>query len=51
MISKNMVELDEKAALTTLKLLDKLEELDEVQHVTTNADFPETVLEKYNQRA
>ena len=51
MTSKNMVELEEKAALTILKLLDKLEELDEVQHVTTNADFPETVLEKYNQRA
>jgi len=48
MISKNMVELEEKAALTTLKLLDKLEELDEVQHVTTNADFPENILEKYN---
>ena len=47
MTSKNMVELDEKAALQTLKLLDKLEELDEVQHVTTNADFPETILEKY----
>jgi len=48
MTSKNMVELEEKAALTTLKLLDKLEELDEVQHVTTNADFPENILEKYN---
>jgi YebC/PmpR family DNA-binding regulatory protein len=50
MMSKNMVELDEKAALQTLRLLDKLEELDEVQHVTTNADFPETVLEKYQSR-
>ena len=47
MISKNMVGLDEKAALQTLRLLDKLEELDEVQQVTTNADFPETILEKY----
>ena len=47
MISKNMVELDEKASLQTLRLLDKLEELDEVQQVTTNADFPETILEKY----
>jgi len=50
-ISKNMVELEEKAALTTLKLLDKLEELDEVQNVTSNADFPEDILEKYNQSA
>jgi len=47
MMSKNMAELDEKASLQTLRLLDKLEELDEVQHVTSNADFPETVLEKY----
>jgi len=47
MTSKNMVELEEKPALQTLKLLDKLEELDEVQHVTTNADFPENILEKY----
>ena len=47
MMSKNMVELDEKASLQTLRLLDKLEELDEVQHVSSNADFPETVLEKY----
>ena len=51
MTSKNMVELEEKAALTTLKLLDKLEELDEVQHVTSNADFPEDILEKYNPHA
>jgi len=48
MISKNMVVLEEKAALQTLKLLDKLEELDEVQSVTSNADFPEDILEKYN---
>jgi transcriptional/translational regulatory protein YebC/TACO1 len=38
------VELSEKAALQTMKLLEKLEELDEVQNVTTNADFPEAVL-------
>jgi len=50
MTSKNMVELEEKPALQTLKLLDKLEELDEVQHVTTNADFPENILEKYQSR-
>ena len=47
MLSKTMITLDEKTSLQTLKLLDKLEELDEVQHVTTNADFPEDVLEKY----
>jgi YebC/PmpR family DNA-binding regulatory protein len=44
MTSKTMVELPEKAALQTMRLLEKLEELDEVQNVTTNADFPEAVL-------
>jgi len=51
MTSKNMVELEENSALQTLKLLDKLEELDEVQHVTSNADFPENILEKYQSHA
>ena len=47
MIPSNVVQLDEKAALQTLKLLDKLEELDDVQNVYSNADFPESVLESY----
>jgi len=47
MVPKTIVELAEKPALQTLKLLDKLEELDEVQHVSSNADFPNSVLEKY----
>jgi transcriptional/translational regulatory protein YebC/TACO1 len=47
MVPKTMVELKEKDAIQTLKLLDKLEELDEVQHVSSNADFSDSVLEKY----
>lgn len=47
MVSKNSVELDEKAALQIMNMVDKLEELDEVQQVTTNADFPESAVEKY----
>ena len=47
MVPKTMVQLEEKAALQTLKLLDKLEDLDEVQHVSSNADFPDSILEKY----
>jgi YebC/PmpR family DNA-binding regulatory protein len=47
MVPKTIVELEEKTALQTLRLLDKLEELDEVQHVSSNADFPDSVLEKY----
>jgi len=51
MVPKTTVELEEKAALQTLKLLDKLDELDEVQHVSSNADFPNSVLEKYQSQA
>ncbi len=47
MVPKTMVKLDEKSALQALKLLDKLEELDEVQRVYTNADFPDDVVSKY----
>ena len=39
--------LDERTAEQTLKLLDRLEGLDDVQKVVTNADFPEAVLDKY----
>jgi len=47
MVPKSTVELEDKAALQTLRLLDKLEELDEVQHVSSNADFSDAILEKY----
>lgn len=47
MIAKNTVELDERTALQTLRLLDKLEDLDDVQRVSSNADFPAEALEKY----
>ena len=47
MVPRTIVELEEKTALQTLRLLDKLEELDEVQHVSSNADFPDSILEKY----
>ncbi len=46
-VPKTTTTLDEKASLQTLKLLDRLEELDEVQHVTANVDFSDEVLEKY----
>ncbi len=47
MVPKTMVELEDKAALQTLKLLDKLEELDEVQRISSNADFSDSILERY----
>ena len=46
-VPKTLITLDEKSALQSLKLLDRLEELDDVQHVFTNADFPNEVVEKY----
>jgi len=50
MVPKTTLELEEKAALQTLKLLHKLEELDEVQQVCSNVDFPDSVLEKYQEQ-
>ena len=46
-VPKTTVKLDEHAALQVLKLLDKLEELDDVQRVSSNVDFTDDVLEKY----
>jgi len=50
MVPKTMIQLEEKAALQTLKMLDKLEEIDEVQNVYSNADFPDNALEKYQEQ-
>jgi len=50
-VPKTVVQLDDKAAMQALKLLDKLEELDDVQHVSSNADFPDAVLEQYQMQA
>ena len=47
MMPKTTVELEEKAAVQALKLLDKLEGLDDVQHVSSNIDFSDSTLEKY----
>lgn len=47
MIPKNSLPVDEKVGASALKLLDALEELDDVQKVYSNADFPESVLMEY----
>ena len=47
LIPQNLVKLAEKDALQALKLLDKLEETDGVQHVFTNADFPDEIVKSY----
>ena len=47
MVATNTVPLDEKSAMSALRLLDQLEDLDDVQKVFSNADFPDEVLERY----
>ncbi|MBI4233081.1 MAG: YebC/PmpR family DNA-binding transcriptional regulator [Chloroflexi bacterium] len=47
MVPKTTLPLDEKNAEVALRLLDRLEESDDVQRVYTNADFPNEVLERY----
>ena len=51
MVPKNTVALDNKGAAQTLRLLDRLEELDDVQRVYCNADFPDEALERYRSEA
>jgi YebC/PmpR family DNA-binding regulatory protein len=48
-VPKSLVSLDADSATQALKLLEKLEELDDLQHVFTNADFPDEVLETYQE--
>ena len=50
LIPKTTLQLDEKEALQTLRLLDKLENLDEVQQVCSNVDFDDDVVERYKSR-
>ena len=50
-VAKATLTLDEKAAMQTLRLLHKLEELDETQSVCSNVDFHDSVLEKYQEQA
>ena len=49
MIPQSQVILEAKEALRTLKLLDQIEELDDVQKVFSNADFPEDALREFSE--
>ncbi|MFH1381343.1 MAG: YebC/PmpR family DNA-binding transcriptional regulator [Chloroflexota bacterium] len=51
MIPKTTLDLDEKASIQALKLLHKLEELDEVQSVSSNVNFTDEILKKYDELA
>jgi transcriptional/translational regulatory protein YebC/TACO1 len=46
MIPQNTVKLGEKEAEQTLKLVETLEDLDDVQNVHANFDIPDEILEK-----
>ena len=50
-VPKTTVSLGDKEAEQTLKLLDTLEELDDVQKAYTSADFSTEVLERYQELA
>ena len=50
-VPKSSVSVNEHDARKALGLLDRLEELDDVQKVYTNADFPETILQQYKTAA
>ena len=47
MLAKSTVNLDEAHALKTLRLVEKLEDYDDVQKVYFNAEISEEVMEKY----
>ena len=47
MIPKTLVEAEDKAAISTMKLLERMEELDDVQKVFTNVDFSDDQIEKF----
>jgi YebC/PmpR family DNA-binding regulatory protein len=50
MIPKTTLEADPKDALAVLKLMERLEDLDDVQRVYTNAEFSDDVLEQFGGR-
>jgi YebC/PmpR family DNA-binding regulatory protein len=47
MLPKNTLSLDDRSAGQVLRLLDILEDLDDVQKVFSNAEFPDSVLMEY----
>ena len=50
LVPSNTVQLEDKAAMQAIRLMDKLEDIDEVQNVFSNADFPDSVLEDYQKQ-
>lgn len=47
MLPQTTAQLDESAQIQTIRLLEKLDDLDDVNQVFTNAEFSDAILEKY----
>jgi YebC/PmpR family DNA-binding regulatory protein len=47
MVPKQTLDLDEKASIQTLRMIDNLEELEEVRSVSTNVNFSDATLNAY----
>jgi YebC/PmpR family DNA-binding regulatory protein len=47
MIPKTKIELADKEAIQAMRLIERLEDLDDVQNVYTNAEIPDAVAEQY----
>ena len=47
MVPKNILQLDSKTSLQTMRLLDSLDEIDDVQKVYSNADYSSEALVQY----
>ena len=47
MVPTNMLELDPETQVSVAKLIEALEDLDDVQQVFVNVDFDEDVLEQF----
>jgi YebC/PmpR family DNA-binding regulatory protein len=48
-VPKTTIQIEDSKALQVLRLMEKMEEIDETQSVCTNVDFPEDILEKQAQ--
>jgi transcriptional/translational regulatory protein YebC/TACO1 len=47
MVAKQTTAVDANHARKVLRMIDLLEDSDDVQRVTTNADFPEEILDEF----
>jgi YebC/PmpR family DNA-binding regulatory protein len=47
LVPKTKIDLNEKDAMATLRMMDRLEDLDDIQNVYTNAEIADEVAEKY----